>query len=315
MKHKISFRRKAVDMLPTEFPFWMHKGVMDYKDFPFHSHDYLELDIILGGAAIHYTNKEEYPIQAGDVFILTPSMPHGYRQIKDLYICDIRFTEELIRPYMPYLSLIPGYNALFHLEPRMRKEHSFKSKLQLNTENLGKVTNILLQMEKELNGKKNGYQIGVLSSFLSLLLFLSRAYSEQQISVDSKFMHLAQTIAFMQENFQTEMKLQELASMSCLSVNSFLRYFKKALNTTPVEYLLNLRINAASQLLRTSAKSVTEIAFETGFSDSNYFTRVFKRIMHVKPTEYRKKSFRWDTLRSNSYSQTGFPKKIRDPDS
>ena len=68
----------------------------------------------------------------------------------------------------------------------------------------------------------------------------------------------------------------------------FRRIFKKRLNTTPTAYMNKLRIEQAIRILDQYgySKSVREIAYNCGFTDVNYFNRVFKKITHTSPTQY-----------------------------
>lgn len=87
------------------------------------------------------------------------------------------------------------------------------------------------------------------------------------------------------ENLQTE----DLATSASLSKSQFNRKFRRLFGTTPHEYLLRVRVNAACRLLETTDLTVTAIALETGFFDHSHFTRVFHRIMDVTPGEYRRR--------------------------
>ncbi|MEP3932587.1 helix-turn-helix transcriptional regulator, partial [Rhodopirellula bahusiensis] len=56
----------------------------------------------------------------------------------------------------------------------------------------------------------------------------------------------------------------------------------------PIKYLIQVRIQEASRLLRSTDRSITDIAFDVGFSDSNYFSRQFRTHLGLSPREYRK---------------------------
>ena len=85
------------------------------------------------------------------------------------------------------------------------------------------------------------------------------------------------------ENLRTE----DLAATAALSKSQFNRKFRKLFGTTPREYLLRVRVNAACRLLETADLTITAISLETGFFDHSHFTRIFHRMMGVTPGEYR----------------------------
>jgi transcriptional regulator GlxA family with amidase domain len=75
--------------------------------------------------------------------------------------------------------------------------------------------------------------------------------------------------------------------MRSLSWRNFLRAFHAAMGSSPIAYLIQLRVNRAADLRRRSDQSITEIAFRVGFSESNDFTRQFHKILGVAPRIYR----------------------------
>ncbi len=78
-----------------------------------------------------------------------------------------------------------------------------------------------------------------------------------------------------------------LAKMSNLSVRHFTRIFRDTYQTSPGNYINNLKMQHACMLLTKTTLNISEVAFQSGFSDSNYFTRQFKKLFQVTPKEYR----------------------------
>lgn len=68
----------------------------------------------------------------------------------------------------------------------------------------------------------------------------------------------------------------------------FCRLFKKAVKTSFINYLNYIKIRHAEQLLCSTEKTITETAFETGFSSASYFTETFRKINLLSPTEYKR---------------------------
>ena len=84
--------------------------------------------------------------------------------------------------------------------------------------------------------------------------------------------------------------LSELSAYAGMSTNHFMRSFKNNFEVSPIVYLIQIRIQRACELMRHTLKSITDIAFETGFEDSNYFSRAFKKRMGISPREFRNKT-------------------------
>ena len=100
-------------------------------------------------------------------------------------------------------------------------------------------------------------------------------------------MRIALPLAYIETNFTQEITLEELSRMANLSPRYFLRIFQDTYHTTPKAYITQLRIARARTLLTHSGKSITEIAFDCGYSDSNYFSRVFKKNCNTTPRRFR----------------------------
>ena len=98
----------------------------------------------------------------------------------------------------------------------------------------------------------------------------------------------SQAIAYMKQHLSRKIGLEEIASHCATSVSHFCLLFRRSTSHTPVEYLNNLRIQQACQLLDLTTLKISEIAEQLGFSDPFYFSRVFKKSIGQSPKEYRK---------------------------
>jgi AraC-like DNA-binding protein len=92
---------------------------------------------------------------------------------------------------------------------------------------------------------------------------------------------------FMEENLAESFSMEELAELCHLSSTTFNRQFRKLLRTTPREYLLSLRVEAARRLLVTSDTSLAAIATDCGFTDQSHFTKRFQKVTGMTPNQYR----------------------------
>ena len=93
----------------------------------------------------------------------------------------------------------------------------------------------------------------------------------------------------LQENFQKDLSLDALSKELDISPYYFSKLFKEETGSNFVEYLTNLRMDRAKELLKDENRSMKEICMEVGYSDPNYFSRIFKKNLGVTPTEYRER--------------------------
>lgn len=105
------------------------------------------------------------------------------------------------------------------------------------------------------------------------------------------FGNLQQAIEYIDTHFVDEITAEGLAALAKLSVPHFNRLFRKVLRLSPMEYVLSLRVQEAQRLLSTTQSSLSEIAAATGFYDQSHFTKRFRRVTGMTPSEYRKGVF------------------------
>lgn len=111
----------------------------------------------------------------------------------------------------------------------------------------------------------------------SVLELIKNLYSSKTTNVkDIIELHLYSNLA-----------IEELAKLSQTSVSTFKRVFKKEFNVTPLNYITTKRIKKAENLLKITEVSISEIAYEVGYSDPQYFTRIFKKNIGTTPTKYQ----------------------------
>jgi AraC-like DNA-binding protein len=270
-----------------EFPLFVQYG--EHTDsMPVHYHnDFSELVLVLSGTATHMVDNENYYIKKGDVFVINSNTSHGYINPYGFKICNIMYKSDFLYKSVSDIKKSAGFHALFVIEPYLAKEHKFNSRLTLELSDFDKGTNLIASMIEEYNKNIEGYQTLVQSYFMELIVFLSRAYSLSEANTTESIINIANAISFMENKFKESLTLQSLAEKANLSTRHFTRIFNETYKTTPMNYILQLRLHYACNLLKMSKLTVLEIAYESGFHDSNYFTRQFKKFYGITPTNYR----------------------------
>ena len=95
-------------------------------------------------------------------------------------------------------------------------------------------------------------------------------------------------MAYLHENFAEAISRRDIAQHIGITEDHLTFCFRQELGTTPIEYLQRYRINQAKRLLKGSQQTITEIAMNVGFSDSGYFSRIFRRKVGVSPEAFRR---------------------------
>jgi PAS domain S-box-containing protein len=100
---------------------------------------------------------------------------------------------------------------------------------------------------------------------------------------------LAPVLRHINEKYASAITIKSLARLIHLSVSQFERKFSAIFHLTPMQYIMRVRINAASNALTTSSASMAQIAGDCGFYDQSHFTRQFRAIMQMTPRAYRRR--------------------------
>lgn len=98
---------------------------------------------------------------------------------------------------------------------------------------------------------------------------------------------VAQAQSWLQQHAHQDIQIKDLARSLQMSLRNFNRRFKSATNLTPLQYLQNVRMRTAGELLHTSNLAIAEIAYRCGYQDLSHFTHLFKKYFGTTPTQYR----------------------------
>ncbi|MFA6174539.1 MAG: helix-turn-helix domain-containing protein [Kiritimatiellales bacterium] len=256
-------------------------------EFPLHAHGFDELVIILRGTAAHTVDDQQFPVKSGDVFIISGAHEHQYQDMHGLALANILFDSHALQMNHWDVRALPGFHALFALEPILRTQQKFNSRLQLSERQLNHVNEIIHDLMRETETRNPGYRVMAKGLFMQLTVFLSRCYSDRPSGESLDLLRLGDAIAHIETCFAEKITLDDLAQKAHLSKRHFQRIFTECLGRSPIDHLLHVRVQKAAELLRHSSRTITEIAFDCGFSDSNYFTRQFGQIMNQSPGQYR----------------------------
>lgn len=247
------------------------------------------------GNAYVKLNGSEYPLTPGHLYLIPPFVLHDN-------ICKETFTHFYVHVYED--SAINGYGSIFdnfdfpiQITSQEIDEVLFERLVKMNpTLRLGNYNpesynddhslqrNINMEKERELGQRMETRAI--ILFFFSRFLFSA---AEKQNSHDERILNVIKYIASCLTD--SGLEVIKLAEVACLSVNQFIRRFKKETGLTPLQFITNKRVEKAQILLMKREMDNKNVAYAVGYDDPAYFCKVFKRIVGVSPQQYRSYTF------------------------
>lgn len=260
---------------------------MPYVEFSrnLHSHDFHEVMVVLGGVAIHHFGDKHETISMGDVFVIPPHSTHGYEVLDNtgVQVLNVLFNLEELRLNIRDLDEIPGFHALFSV----KSSRQFEPHLKLQAKDLALLNSIIEEIEQEQENELPGWEFSCQTKFREMLLFMSRRHSHVINQTGKNILRMGEVVNYMEKNLAQELKFEELAKIAHMSPTTLRRVFRDSFGCSPMAYLQLLRVKRAMILMANPVKSICDVAFEVGFNDSGYFSRVFRQETGQTPKEFR----------------------------
>lgn len=94
-------------------------------------------------------------------------------------------------------------------------------------------------------------------------------------------------VEFIRMNLNGNIDMKNLSEKACMSSTSFYRFFRRELGMSPIEFVLHEKIKCAKKLLKNPSIQINEVCYLSGFEDSNYFIRLFKKYEGITPKQYQ----------------------------
>jgi AraC-like DNA-binding protein/mannose-6-phosphate isomerase-like protein (cupin superfamily) len=253
-----------------------------------HYHDFNELVFIIKGKGIQVIEQNEYMVSAGDVFVLQGNQKHFFKDPSGIELVNVMFAPNKRQNIISdSVRKLEGYNALFILESQYRALHHFQNKLHLDRSDMAKMEFILNSMMLELEHKLEGYKTLLGNKLEELIILLSRHYSSLEATEAKALVRIGKVIDYLENNFTDKIYLDKLAEMAFMSTRNFQRIFQKAVGSSPSNYIMQIRLQKARKMLRNTESPITDIAIDSGFGDSNYFIKCFKKEIGITPVKFR----------------------------
>jgi AraC-like DNA-binding protein len=254
-----------------------------------HDHAYHEICLIDAGEAWHETAMGQTRVGAGQVIVVPPPAVHAIRPITDTSVINIYYLAEWLAADLALLWAEPGLVELFLANSVIGMQHDPDViEFPLTPGERAAVTLELRDIDGEDAGAATSNTL-VRGAFLKVLARLSRAYARTTTSKPPMRAELWKAICHVERLVQTAAPLDvaALAEQVGLSSDYLSKLFRTAMGRTISDYFQLRRVHRACQLLMDPSYSVTDIAFDLGYSDAPHLCRMFQRHRSMSPMTYR----------------------------
>jgi AraC family L-rhamnose operon transcriptional activator RhaR/AraC family L-rhamnose operon regulatory protein RhaS len=272
---------------PDGMPLCVFRMPFVHIDRKRHSHEFFEIMMVIGGFATHHIAGVTQTVSMGDVFFIRPGEAHAY-EVGDggVQLLNILFLPEMIEADLRDLPASRGFQSL--VGANSVNPHNY-SHLRLSAKDLAQVNSIAEHIEIEQEDLAPGFELVCGSKFEELLVILSRRLIHARARTDKHVNQLGEVLAYIEDHLDETIDFQTIAEVAKMSPTSVRRAFQEAFGCSPIAYMRHVRIKKAMLYLNDLSKSITDVAFEVGFSDSGHFARVFKNETGQTPSEFRKR--------------------------
>jgi AraC-like DNA-binding protein len=259
--------------------FYAYQFQVPFFEFKWHYHPEYELTYIVKGNGYRIVGNTYENYTEGDLVLLGPNLPHTWTgkavESEPFEAIVIQFSKEFITAFL-------GFD----------ESYSIKNLLENSARGIAfEATQVLVQVIKTLIEKEGMDRILQLISALNQLAqsnyTLITPNTFHTIASKKSELRINEVCLFIQNNFNSNITLKQVASQIYLTESNFCKFFKKATGKTFSDYLNEIRINEASRLLLQTDKTISQISFECGFETLSYFNRVFLKKKNQTPSGFR----------------------------
>ena len=258
-----------------------------------HWHPEIELIYVLEGKLEALVDEESFLLDPGQGILVNSNVLHAFRRVEGY---EAVFFSIVFHP-----TFIFGYGnaalSVKYMNPIVNNPDMKYLILQEEDSYTGLIIDLMKQIRDTYTAQEFGYELICKAHLCNLWHLLLKLPHRQKSSIaKSKRIindeqRIKEAILFIEEHFAEPITLDEIAASIHISKSECCRCFQRVLRVTPFEYLLKYRIFYATKLMQQqdpAASSISNLAITVGFGNISYFNKVFKRVLNMTPTEYKK---------------------------
>ena len=257
-------------------------------NIPWHWHEELEVVLALEGDTRVLCGETEYLLQEGEAIFVNANVLHKLKRGQKDTPCRINsllFMPEFVASF-PQSIIQQRYIA-----PLARcstlSEVVLNSDTPWQAEAIRRFRAAFAAFTSDRYGYEIIVQVELMQRLLLILENLQDRVCDTELVQNKDAVRIKQMLGYIHTHYAEPLTVSQISAASAISESECYRCFRKVLDTSPIDYLLQYRIRAAAGLLSTTDMSVSDICFAAGFNSPSYFAKVFRQELLVSPRSYR----------------------------
>lgn len=258
-----------------------------HPDVLFHWHPELEINYVYEGSARYHIDYDFFNSQAGDIILIRPNGMHSIHPLKN--------HNHKTDTFSFHLDMI-GYSiidqvSLRYLQPLQTSSFKFVPRITPDMEGYDEIKDCLFSIFQLSRDEGRHFEILLkarLNEFIYLLYYHHYVLKKTTDDTYRKNERIRELIDFINNNYQKNLSIEFLADFIGYSKTHFMTVFKQHTGTSCTEFIIQVRLSKACDLLINTSSPILEIANNIGFNNLSNFNRQFKRYYQVTPSQYRK---------------------------
>ena len=255
-----------------------------------HWHTSVEILYFLHDRATVCVGSNYYNVEWGDLVIVNAGEVHSVSG--DDNETPAHFVLKIL-PELLYISDNDSFEANYLL-PFTISGFTHHRLISRNDLQGSDVVPLMNEIYSEFHTKPFGYELLIQANINKIFIWILRYWQSQGMQIQQLFLQnsqdytrLKKLFKYVQNHYHEPISVSEMAELCNMNYSYFSRYFKKLTGKTFVEYVNYIRLTEAEKLLFTTNLNITQIAFDTGFSSTSYFIKIFKKYRGISPHKMR----------------------------
>jgi AraC-like DNA-binding protein len=272
-----------------ESSFSVHQNTGQNFYNQWHFHPEIELIYIHKGRGTRFIGNDVHRFEPDELCLFGANLAHMWRCDPEYFVEDSKLKAEVTVIYFHHDFL----GERFFSTPELRNIELLLEKAKLGIKIIGQTKAQIKPMIKKLQETTGLERIMILLNILEKIAaskdreYINTIYQPEKIEPQEAD-RLNKVFQYISENFQKKITLEEIASVANLSAKAFCRYFKAKTRKTFQDFLLEVKIAHACNLILEKDMTIYEVCYDSGFNNLSNFNRYFKKLMNKTPLEFKK---------------------------